>query len=357
MKEKNFCAIVFGCVMLGLLMFATPIIVVDPYFHYHAPLKNLFYTINNERYQNNGISRHFEYNALITGTSMTENFRTSELDELFDVKSVKVPYNGGRYKEISKNMVAALENNKNIQMIVRAADYTGLILDKDDEDHEAREDYPHYLNDKNVFNDVNYIFNKEVFRLSIEALGYRGVKNGHTSFDDYANWNKTAVYGKDSVLGTYNPGVIDDSVKNISLSEKEKEMIRGNVYQNIVSIAEKYPEVDFYIFFPPYSVCWWGELKCEGKIEYQVEVEEVAIKELLKSDNIRFHSFSDNFEWTCNLDNYKDQAHYGEWINSAILEAIYKGEHLITEDNYEEYLNRIREFYSNYDYSELYGNS
>lgn len=59
---------------------------VDPFIHYHKPLTNAyFYPLDNQRSQNDGILKHFEYNALITGTSMTENFKTSELDELFGV--------------------------------------------------------------------------------------------------------------------------------------------------------------------------------------------------------------------------------------------------------------------------------
>ena len=44
---------------------------IDPYFHYHAPLPFVRYELNNDRYQNNGIVKHFEYDAIITGSSMT----------------------------------------------------------------------------------------------------------------------------------------------------------------------------------------------------------------------------------------------------------------------------------------------
>ena len=29
--------------------------IIDPYFHYHAPNENFNYSIDNQRYQNNGI--------------------------------------------------------------------------------------------------------------------------------------------------------------------------------------------------------------------------------------------------------------------------------------------------------------
>ena len=85
---------------------------VDPYIHYHAPhVDRYFYSLDNQRSQNDGISKHFEYDAMITGTSMTENFRTSEMDEIFGCHSIKVPFSGGSFKEINDNVTKALEAN------------------------------------------------------------------------------------------------------------------------------------------------------------------------------------------------------------------------------------------------------
>ena len=75
---------------------------VDPFFHYHKPLEQLAYPIDSERYQNDGISRNFTYDAVLTGTSMMENFKASRFDSLFGVASVKIPYAGGYYKEVDQ---------------------------------------------------------------------------------------------------------------------------------------------------------------------------------------------------------------------------------------------------------------
>ena len=56
---------------------------VDPLFHYHAPLDGLAYPLEDERYINDGILRHFDYDAVIAGSSMTENFKTSEANILY----------------------------------------------------------------------------------------------------------------------------------------------------------------------------------------------------------------------------------------------------------------------------------
>ena len=69
-------------VALGLV--ASKTIHVDPFFHFHKPyISEYFYPLNNQRSQNNGIVKHFDYTGLITGTSMTENFKTSEAESLW----------------------------------------------------------------------------------------------------------------------------------------------------------------------------------------------------------------------------------------------------------------------------------
>ena len=141
------------CFSLGMLT-----IIIDPYFHYHAPLNFLEYPIENERYQNDGIVKHFQYNAIITGTSMTDNFKTSEFDEIFEVDSIKVPFPGARFKEINENLERAVQANPEIKIIVRALDYDFLLFDKDAVRYEP-DFYPTYLYDNKLYNDVKYFFN------------------------------------------------------------------------------------------------------------------------------------------------------------------------------------------------------
>ena len=90
-KAKRWFYSAVALLAVLLIGMAAVVIFVDPYFHYHKPLPFLSYRIYEERYTNDGISRHFTYDAVITGTSMSQNFKTSELDELFGTQSVKEP--------------------------------------------------------------------------------------------------------------------------------------------------------------------------------------------------------------------------------------------------------------------------
>ena len=93
-----------------LLIIGFTVIIIDPFFHYHAPLTDQFYySLNNARNQDDGIVKHFEYNAIVTGTSMTENFKVSEVNEIFGVNAVKVPVAGATYNEVNSIIKAALQ--------------------------------------------------------------------------------------------------------------------------------------------------------------------------------------------------------------------------------------------------------
>lgn len=330
------------------------VVKVDPFFHYHKPnTDRYYYYLDNPRSQNDGIIKHFEYDAIIIGTSMTENFKTTEMDALFGTHSIKVPYPGASYKEINDNLVNALEHNPNLRVIVRGLDMNKFIEDKD----AMRLDlgvYPTYLYDDVLYNDVKYIFNwdvivKKVFPMIHQAAV--GGQPGITSFDAYSNYMSGYRFGINTV---YPNGMI--APKNgeaVHLSDDEKAMLLENVHQNVTSLAEKYPDVTFFYFFPPYSIGWWRNLVDDGTVYRQIEAEQLVIEEILKFDNIKLYSFNDQIDLISDMNNYRDEIHYGEWINSLMLCYMKGGKCLLTTQNYMDYLTGELVFYTEYDYSQL----
>lgn len=130
-NTKKWLMTYFLCVILIAGMVIAAVVYVDPFMHYHKPLKDVFYyNLNNERSQNDGITKHFDYDALITGSSMTENFKTTELDEIFGVRSIKVPYSGGSYKELNDNLVIAMRTHPGLKVIVRCLDMDRFLIRK-----------------------------------------------------------------------------------------------------------------------------------------------------------------------------------------------------------------------------------
>ena len=341
--------VIIGTTIL-LLICGGVIIYIDPLFHFHKPIQGLNYPLINQLYQNDGITRQFDYDAIITGSSMTENFMTSQFDTLWNADSIKVPYSGSALKETGDLINKALNRNTNVKYVLRCIDYTRLLSDKD----EIRSDvvYPTYLFNDEILDDINYILNKDVLCAYCSRV-YDYTKEGkeQTSFDEYCNWNKDYTFGKDAVLATYERG--ERATEDIDFTDDDARMVRENIQQNVTFIANQHPKVTFYIFFSPYSISYWDQLEWGRGIDAHLSAEQIAIEEMLQCPNIKLYSFCNNFDLTCDLNNYKDAGHYGEWVNREILDWIYCDEYRLTEDNYMAYLHEIKDFYESYDYSSL----
>ncbi len=348
-------------VLCALVAIGICVVKVDPFFHYHKPLvDDFYYPLNNQRSQNDGILKHFEYDALITGTSMIENFRTSEFDKIFGVNSIKVSYAGASYKEINDNLITALKYNPNLKTIVRGLDMSRFFDDKDAMSYDLNQ-YPVYLYDEKYLNDVNYIFNRNVFfdRVCLMMAGhyYERFEPGITSFDEYSNVMNYFTFGLDSVIESsdekYSFDFQREGIIPVHITDTEKATILGNVDQNITSLAREHPDVTFYYFFTPYSIIWWLDRVDDGSVYGQIEAEQIVIEEILKCPNIRLYSFNTCTDIVTDLNNYKDAFHYGEWINSLMLKWMYEGEYLLTKDNYKEYLSQEFLFYNSYNYDSI----
>lgn len=329
---------------------------VDPFFHFHYPeVDKYFYTLSNQRGQNDGICKHFDYDALITGTSMVENFRTSEADDLYGHRFVKVPFSGGSFAEINDNIERSLNSNPNLKLVIRCLD-TSLFIYPGNRLLGANGVCPYYLYDENPFNDVEYLFNRDilfyrVYQMELDTKSY-GFNSGITSFDDYSRWQERVSFGISNVC----PGgitVSENVTECVQLTDSEKKMIDDNINQNVTSIAELYPDVDFYYYYPPYSIITWNLWRNERKLYKYLEAEAYITERIVSHDNIHLFSFNNRTDITTDLNNYKDDSHYASWINSLILKWMRDDQYRLTENNFKEYLKEEYDFYTTFDYESI----
>ena len=214
--------------------------------------------------------------------------------------------------------------------------------------------FPDYLYDDNFFNDFRYIFSRAVYLSRVSGMRADARKGiaGITSFDDYSNWMANFSFGVNSI---YKIPTVDLSFSGEPqhLSENEIKLVRENVRQNLLSLPIAYPNTVFLYCVSPYSAAWWQMENESGGIYRYIEAQEIACEEMMKYDNIRLFSYANMIEMTSDLNNYKDTTHYGEWINSLLLQWMFENLGLLTADNYKEYLARQTEIYRNFDYQSL----
>ena len=172
-KYRKFIITYFLISIILLIICAGLIIYVDPFYHYHEPLGKMQLIQEKEAYQNVGIARNCEYDAILTGSSMTENFRASQFDKLFECNTIKLPF---------------------------GCDMPTYIAEKDAEVHNK---IPGYLYDDNIFTDAKYVLNKKV--LFDYALSYiKCYRQNLIPDNDYAYvWYQWYQFSKNEVLKTY----------------------------------------------------------------------------------------------------------------------------------------------------------
>lgn len=350
MKTSTYIKVSIAGIILVLGAFAGINIYVDPLFHYHAPIESLEYPLYDERYMNYGIAKHFEYDSIITGTSMTSNFLTSQWDNYYGTTSVKLPFLGASYKEINDVLIHAFEHKDSIATVMRCLDPTMLIMGKDER---VYKEYPDYLYDDKIFNDVNYVLNKDNFFKFTEYVHTFMSQGGKsTSFDTYKNWAGLYQYGKNEVLANFIRREIIEEVA--PFTEEDSRHVQENIEANVLGLVRENPDTDFYLFFPPYSILYWDDLVREGQLERRLQAHQMAIEMMLEYDNIKLFTFMDIEEIVCNLDLYKDSLHYGQKVSDGMIDAMALGSNRLTKENYQEYMNFLYEFYGNYDYEAIF---
>ncbi len=354
MSAKRWCIallITYMCLLVGIGGF---IYVIDPYFHYHKPITGLSYSLDSEIYQNDGVIKNFDYDSMIIGTSTTSGFSAKEASELFNKDFVRITYVGEGFKRINESLKKAINYNQDLKFVIRGVDPIWFVTDTN---YMGYSEYPDYLFDSSIWNDVNYLYNKQVlFGNAIPEIVNTISPKVHDSNDTQNSVIAFESEKTGNALEKYERPEKQNKVIEQSETDEFFRLLIQNMRENVFSTISSSPNITFYIFIPPYSICWWDSLSQNGTdvLVRRISMEKYVIEELLKYENVRLFSFSNNFELTCNMDNYEDEIHYKAEVNSKILNWLKNGEYELTKDNYLDYISEITEFYSNYDYDSLF---
>ncbi len=153
---------------------------------------------------------------------------------------------GSFYKEVKDNLEQAYQAGNKLKYVIRSVDYSYLVKDKDG--FRTDVEYPTYLYNDRLFDDLNYLLNKSIFLdYTWNVLKYTKEGNKTTSFDEYSNWNDDFQFGAEFVLNTYTLG--EPAETSRVLTEEENTMILENLRQNVAAIAKEHPETEFLSLF------------------------------------------------------------------------------------------------------------
>lgn len=321
-------------IVLALLV-ALIVVIVDPFYHYHKPLPGLKAVLTEKEYQCIGSLRHFDYDAVIAGSSVAENYNNAWFDDRWGCKSIKAIRSYGATADLCYFLDEAYKGHE-LKYVFYNLDPSSLKTGAYTTFEETG--CPMYLYDHNVFNDVSYLFNKGVL---LERIPYTLAQSLTGDYDEGTsyNWGQWKEFNLDMCTGLYlrHPRIAD--MKDIHVYDEELE----DNLKLITDVVSAHPKTDFYIFMPPYSMLWWDNAYREGETEFYLYAMERAMNELEAYSNVRFYYFMNDRDIITNLDSgYMDTLHFSPEVNYYICESLFSGVHQVESEDISEVMDDMR---------------
>lgn len=342
--------ILAASLLAGALAAAAALVIfIDPFFQYHAPLSFFPYKVDNQLAQNPGMARHMEYDSVLLGSSMTASFDTDWFEQELGLNTVKLSYNGAYPKDEANIMEIIFDARKDsVSTVFMAIDQAAFSADT----QETKFPIPEYLYDKNPFNNVQYLFNKDVLLNYIfKPLADPTERTQWNQL--YKPWWTDEYYTKANVLMYYEP---EPEAEKPMPADSFLEGVKANLDANICPFIEAHPETEFVLWYPPYSILYWNDVMRAQRLDAVMEELSCMTQKLLAYDNVRVFCFQDQREIVCNLNNYADYTHYHADVCRYIVQCFADGSCELTEDNYEEVLGGLAKLAETYDYEAIYDN-
>ena len=329
--------------LIPMILIIVGMIVIDPYFAYHKPIDGIPYTLEEDAYINAGVLKNFDYDSVIIGSSLAALMEPSIVDEKLGASTVKTTISGASTKNGAFLMEYAL-NNKEICNIFYSLDYNALLGDKSQLDRAL----PQYLYDKNPFNDLQYILNKDIWIDGVFTLFDKNRKTPLiTNFDEAYGFDKYVQFSRSSVISNMPEGFFsdnmdasftgyscaDDYINAISTIEPELSVI-DNISSNIVPIIESNPNVQFYIYMAPMPVlAWYSRIaeKGEAGINQVCANLYYVFNELSKYDNCHLGFFYSE-DITYDMYRFCDLIHWDRNVGRSIINSLVDGKDIVKPD-------------------------
>ncbi len=336
-KDLNFIKRFFAAVLIVILLIGMIVFLLDPFYHYHKPWFGLKAVLNDKEYQCIGTLRHFDYDALIVGSSVCENNDNSWYDEAFGCKSIKAIRSYGATADLCYLVDEAFASGNDIRKVFYNIDPSSLNAGTQPTYESTG--CPMYLYDHNPFNDVQYLYNKGVL---FEKIPYMIVNSYLVDYNENLsyNWAKWKSFNKESALGLY---FRPREIKPMMDENVYDEELKGNI-EILTSEVKKHPDTEFYFFFPAYSMLWWDGIYRTGERDAFIHCEKEMVKALLKYDNAKVYCFQNEPAVITNLDNYMDSIHFSPEINKLMMDQIVSDEYRMTSENYVNMLDEMKDF-------------
>ena len=319
----------------GLVAYADPLLTVGALEPGEAAL------FVNERYEMAGLIRRQEYSNLVMGTSMAANFRTYWFSAL-PGGTMKVSFPDGRLSEFDIALDLAFRTHDAIDRVFFGLDPNILVRSG------QSVELPEYLYNDSPLDDFQFYLNAESLALAVESLILG--EEGKRTLDEAYVWDVTHTFSRAAALESYpRPEAV-----SAPLPADAYLAAAGANVDVVCGWAERHPDTQFIVWFPPYSVLFWDQAQRQGRTEALLNAIEYAWGRLLEQDNVTVISFLNAQSVVTDLDNYTDHIHCSSAVAQWMAFKLAAGEWRIWSEAYQGQLDELRQFVTGYDYDAVF---
>lgn len=318
--------------------------VVDPLqFVRKAPYEP--YWSVEQRYQNPGVAKNYNYDTVLLGTSTIENLRPEEMKPLLGEHSVKLALSAGSLYEQRLTLQLALRSQP-VQTVYWGLDYMAFGGPADRVE-EIQGPFPRYFYEQNHWSQWKYFFNYSSLKDSVmvlsDALKLRPAYHVQETLRN--QWLNQVWFSRERVLQNYQKVVAGDfkdaphTRKYYDAQQHRWPYFKNHIDTNLLPVIAHNPQTEFVLFLPPYTgwfyrAYWQQE---PAAVQEWLLARSYLVRQASAYPNVRIFDFQSDPRFLWELDRYMDMLHSDKEMTLQIFEEMKQGKRQLTMGNVEEY--------------------
>jgi len=324
-RYLRWLSLAVGVALLGLIALNW---LVDPLQFYRRASYPPF-IIDQKRFQIPGIAKHYDYDAVVVGTSMSENIRVSDVRERFGWTILNLALQGGSAREQRLALEVALRTGK-LRHVLWDVNWEYLRGDPDwVADYDGT--FPFYFYDENAGNEIgSYLWSVDTTKSSAKILLRRaGLKTYESRTpEEVFTWFNRKQFGIESLRRSWKKYVTKSEVTyGRRAGEYALSNLNGNFDRHFLEVIRQHPEVEFKLYFPPFSLAYYADLRAANP---QVFADLLAnkrhiVQALESCPNAQIFDFQSEVAIVRNATNYCDLMHYSHTTTLQLLDDMRAG--------------------------------
>lgn len=275
-----------------------------------------------------GLIKNSEYDTVMIGSSVTQNFHAEVLGDAVGGEVLKVNAGGMSVTELKEyiQLIRKIGKAKNVYICI---DLPQFAKEQASDVNRLKD----YLMDDSIWNDYKYLLGYETWMRFLpldciltvmKAVGIEYPERIalKTDVDRSGEWAGDYVYEQEQVIANYVNGVNRISaVDTDNLSERMKERV-----DELLEVFDFGAETKYIFFFPPYSALYWYDAAVCGYYDTYKEIKLYLEEQILKQEGTEIRDFQSEY-YILDLNNYRDTSHYGPMITEKMTD-VFAGDEL-----------------------------